>query len=596
MIVLYTKSLLISDDWVEIGRTEVVKDNLNPHFQKPFVVEYVFEEEQKLKFIVADVNGDVKPSEKESLGFIETTLAKIVCTRGQIFKKNLIHPYRQQQGSIKIVSEEVIDEQTKLTFHFEAKNLEKKDFFGKSDPFYQISRIQEDQSYTLVHRSEPIMKTLSPIWPQLDINLGVVCGSDVNRKLLVEVYDWNKSGAHELIGSFETTFKKLTAKIGGEFELSNEKNEKSKKILKAGQSEELPKICGIFIVKKFQSLKMPSFLDYVNDGMQLNFTVAIDFTSSNGDPLKEDSLHYCNPYKANDYQQAIMSIGSILEDYDSDKTFPVYGFGAQIQGELSHCFPLTRAEGESTEGMEGLLKAYNYFMRDVNLSEPTHYAPLINSIATKASNDLQKTGVGIFYSVLLIITDGEVNDMEQTIKEIINASTLPFAIIIIGVGKADFSKMIFLDSDNKTLATKDGKKRAARDIVQFVPFRDYIGVRSHKLAKAVLAEIPDQIIEYMTTHGVFPKGKKPKESESVMSLIDQCEETKELTLLDMLEEEKDKDDIEDRVSSVLNNFSFSNTESEDKKINSNDDTSDENRKSTSKVPRLSTGTRSFKGF
>ncbi len=43
--------------------------------------------------------------------------------------------------------------------------------------------------------------------------------------------------------------------------------------------------------------------------------------------------------------------------------------------------------------------------------------------------------------MLLIITDGQVNDMEATIDEIVRASALPLSIIIVGVGDADFSAM-----------------------------------------------------------------------------------------------------------------------------------------------------------
>jgi hypothetical protein len=52
---------------------------------------------------------------------------------------------------------------------------------------------------------------------------------------------------------------------------------------------------------------------------------------------------------------------------------------------------------------------------------------------------------------------------------------------------------------------------AARDIVQFVPFRNFLrsGLNSHTsrlhLAKEVLAEIPDQFLGFMKTNRVVPK-------------------------------------------------------------------------------------------
>ena len=42
----------------------------------------------------------------------------------------------------------------------------------------------------------------------------------------------------------------------------------------------------------------------------------MDFTASNGDPRQPDSLHYMNPYEPNEYLQAIMAVGSVIQDYD----------------------------------------------------------------------------------------------------------------------------------------------------------------------------------------------------------------------------------------------------------------------------------------
>ena len=44
------------------------------------------------------------------------------------------------------------------------------------------------------------------------------------------------------------------------------------------------------------------------------------------------------------------------------------------------------------------------------------------------------------YFVLLILTDGLINDMQNTVDAIVAASTLPFSIIIVGVGTADFTR------------------------------------------------------------------------------------------------------------------------------------------------------------
>jgi hypothetical protein len=51
----------------------------------------------------------------------------------------------------------------------------------------------------------------------------------------------------------------------------------------------------------------------------------------------------------------------------------------------------------------------------------------------------------------LIITDGVINDMNQTIDQIVRGTDSALAIIIIGVGNADFSNMEALDGDEQAL-------------------------------------------------------------------------------------------------------------------------------------------------
>ena len=48
------------------------------------------------------------------------------------------------------------------------------------------------------------------------------------------------------------------------------------------------------------------------------FTVAVDFTASNGNPSQPSSLHYVNPFGGNNqYTAAIQAVGEIIQDYDT---------------------------------------------------------------------------------------------------------------------------------------------------------------------------------------------------------------------------------------------------------------------------------------
>ena len=55
----------------------------------------------------------------------------------------------------------------------------------------------------------------------------------------------------------------------------------------------------------------------------MNFSLAVDFTASNGDPRDPRSLHFRDPTTGeNQYTTAIRAVGDIIQDYDTDKQFP----------------------------------------------------------------------------------------------------------------------------------------------------------------------------------------------------------------------------------------------------------------------------------
>jgi hypothetical protein len=58
------------------------------------------------------------------------------------------------------------------------------------------------------------------------------------------------------------------------------------------------------------------------------------------------------------------------------------------------------------------------------------------------------------YWILLILTDGEIHDMEETMQCIksISDENMPLSIIIVGVGSESFANMVKLDGDDVELA------------------------------------------------------------------------------------------------------------------------------------------------
>ncbi|CAM9880025.1 unnamed protein product, partial [Phaeothamnion confervicola] len=255
-------------------------------------------------------------------------------------------------------------------------------------------------------------------------------------------------------------------------------------------------------------LPRPSFFEFLSSGCELEFVVAVDMTASNGNPQSLDSLHYVGPDggEQNEYALAIESVGRVLEYYSATRMYSAFGFGGVPPGHTvpSHCFPLNGNEAApEVAGIRGVLDVYRHAIHTVRLSGPTLFAPTIQQASAVAASMMTTDPRRQKYFVLLLLTDGLLGDMDNTVDAIVAAAELPLSIIIVGVGHENFSAMQALDGDSTRLRSWRGAT-ASRDIVQFVPLRDLAGRGAHALAKEVLAELPVQLLAYMAAKGIMP--------------------------------------------------------------------------------------------
>ncbi|XP_041417692.1 copine-9 [Xenopus laevis] len=502
VVVLYVQGVG-NKEWTEFGRTEVIDNTLNPDFVRKFVLDYFFEEKQNMRFDVFNVDSRSCniSKHKDFLGQAFCTLGEVIGSPRSRLEKPLTGIPGKKCGTIILSAEELSNCRDIVTMQLCANKLDKKDFFGKSDPFLVFYRSNEDGTFTICHKTEVIKNTLNPVWQPFTIPVRALCNGDYDRTVKVDVYDWDRGGSHDFIGEFTTSYRELSRGQSqfSVYEVLNPKKKcKKKKYINSGTVTLL----------SFKAESEYTFVDYIKGGTQLNFTVAIDFTASNGNPSQPTSLHYMNPYQLNAYGMALKAVGEIIQDYDSDKLFPAYGFGAKIppDGKISHEFPLNGdLENPNCVGIQGVLEAYFKSLRTVQLYGPTNFASVINQVA-RAAGDVTD---GSQYYVLLIITDGVISDMVQTKEAIVNASSLPLSVIIVGVGPAEFDAMEELDGDEVRVSSRG--RYAERDIVQFVPFRDYVDRSGNqvlsmaRLAKDVLAEIPEQFLSYMKSRDIKPR-------------------------------------------------------------------------------------------
>ena len=235
--------------------------------------------------------------------------------------------------------------------------------------------------------------------------------------------------------------------------------------------------------------------DYLDAGIKLAISIGIDFTASNGNPLNYGSLHSIHGNFLNDYEKAISSCGVIVGHFDYDQIYPVFGFGAILNSSYSNstsmCFNLNFSEKPEIDRLDTVLKFYHDCIgqKKLTFSGPSYFSPLIRNVINRINkNNLFE------YHVLMILTTGVIDDLQQTIDLLVEACELPFSVIIVGIGNGDFTNMEKLDGDETLLSSSSGKKRI-RDIVQFVPFNKYEN-DPKKLSMEVLAELPRQLVEF----------------------------------------------------------------------------------------------------
>ncbi|XP_028854028.1 copine-5b isoform X2 [Denticeps clupeoides] len=412
MCVLYTQGVE-TKQWREFGRTEVIDNTLNPDFVRKYILDYFFEEKQNLRFDMYDVDSKSPDlSKHDFLGQVFCTLGEVVGSPASRLEKPLGGIPGKKCGSIVLTAEELGNCRDFATMQFCANKLDKKDFFGKSDPFMVFYRSNEDGTFTICHKTEVVKNTLNPVWQSFTIPVRGLCNGDYDRTIKVEVYDWDRDGSHDFIGEFTTSYREL-ARGQSQFNIYEVVNPKKKMKKKKYANS------GTVTLLSFSVESESTFLDYIKGGTQINFTVAIDFTASNGNPSQSTSLHYMNPYQMNAYAMALKAVGEIIQDYDSDKMFPALGFGAKLppDGRVFHEFPLNgNIENPYCNGIEGILEAYHQSLKTVQLYGPTNFAPVVNHVARYAA----AVQDGSQYFVLLIITDGVISDMAQTKEAIVN--------------------------------------------------------------------------------------------------------------------------------------------------------------------------------
>ena len=232
-----------------------------------------------------------------------------------------------------------------------------------------------------------------------------------------------------------------------------------------------------------------------------NLILGVDLTKSNEWTGKRSFQGRClhsisaRPHSCNPYEACLGICCRVLSPFDDDNLIPCYGFGCSRTSDHSVLdFAEEGSAGGHCRGLDEVLRRYRALVPRVRLAGPTSFGPLIR----RAVDIVAATGG---YHILVIVADGNItrsssqeegslSPFEQdTVDAIVEASSYPISIVMIGVGDGPWEQMERFD---------DGLPERRFDNFQFVQYskvsgssRDPIAVEA-RFALDALMEIPEQ--------------------------------------------------------------------------------------------------------
>lgn len=506
MCVLFYKQF---GQWKEFGRTEAIRDTLNPKFVESFMLDYEQDLQQALMFSIYDIDSrstDLK--HHDFVGSVELSLSSLLdplktCTT--VCKTLRVPGDPRARGMINITAEVVRPSKNKVSVHAAGHKLVKtgKIIMSKPDVYMEISRSIDSISYHPVYRTETVHRSQNPRWRPFELSLQRLCNGNWDRLIQFSCWHHSGTGDYKMIGRKVTTLREINImKKQGHFTevVLVPKKDNVKHSVKVAT-------CGCLRFFQFRLDCHYSLLDFYRGGLQIYPIIGIDFTSSNGRATDKLSLHNISGHRENQYISVLESLCAMISEYNREQKLSLLGFGAKLpkSDKTSHCFPLC-PESVYVYGTKSAITYYKTSVEKLQFSGPTRIKKIIamaESLAVK-----QPTQDNQLYHVLIIITDGVINDIDDAIERIVSISHLPLSIIFVGVGPADFSLMEIFNYYHERPLSLDchGSNTSCRRNTHFVEYhRDNTSTGGNQLvARDAFAVLSTQIIEFMKSKDITP--------------------------------------------------------------------------------------------
>jgi len=356
-------------------------------------------------------------------------------------------------------------------------------WFSKPDikAFFRIDRWMSEDDYLNVYESNQVDETKNPKWQPFRIRSSQISKNEMKIPIKIK-FLYYENDTERFLGEAVFTLDQV---FNGSTMFPLLDKAKQKRL-------------GSIRIKCQVLEKLNSLTEDLSEA-KLNIILGIDFSDSQKRINGSDSTHLKDQLSSQ-YETGLTNLFNLLYELNCKQEIPVYGFGGLKKASSSpkakkeenmSCFSITRdPTNYKVSSLTEAISDYNKCILNNTLGGHANFAEIIQkAIGIASFNQLQGLKE---YTILVLLTDGIIQDLENTLNSIIEAANIPLSIIMIGVGDGDFESFESLDSQLGLYET------ARRDYVSFIAYRDFIE-DTNQLKTKLMQEIPEQILEYVET-------------------------------------------------------------------------------------------------
>lgn len=249
-----------------------------------------------------------------------------------------------------------------------------------------------------------------------------------------------------------------------------------------------------------------TFIDlHVKNGLNIVPVIGVDFSLANLTfDEKQQCIHTLKEGAPNDYVDVLRRVNSAFKYFS--QFMLGYGVGARtVDGEGPACnlFSMTGDfQDPFIHNEEELINSYSGTIRAVKLGLPVKFQNIIKVVCDFAQTEYGTASDPKYiknYYVLILLMAGMIDDIEDSVNEILRAANLPMSVVIIKIGNVQQEN----DSTNlieKAMRTFNECERKFIDIMNYDQYKNAAGqittILQQQFEYDLIKDIPKHIEKF----------------------------------------------------------------------------------------------------